>query len=89
MAGCEVLDRPEILYWRTAAGHDVDFVLERRGEVIGVEVTATRRLRLADIRHLRVMQEEYGEGVRECLLLHTGERVERLAPDIWRRRGGG
>ncbi len=33
--------RPELLYWRTAAGEEVDFVVEHRGRVLPIEVKST------------------------------------------------
>ncbi len=78
----QVLDRPEVFYWRTAAGEEVDFVVEWRGRLLAVEVKVTRRPRTHDIRHLKTFQEEYGDGVVGCLLLHDGDKVEWLAPGI-------
>jgi predicted AAA+ superfamily ATPase len=74
--------RPGVFYWRTATGEEVDFVIERHGELIGVEVKATARPRLADAAHLQVFRDEYGSRVRGCLLLHGGDKVQRLAPGI-------
>src|SRR5204863_7629091 len=35
----------EVLYWRTASGEEVDFVVETGGEVIPIEIKATARPR--------------------------------------------
>jgi hypothetical protein len=72
----------EVLYWRTASGEEVDFVVETGGNVLPVEVKATARPRLGDAKHLRSFRDEYGKRSRAALLLHTGERVEWLAPGI-------
>ena len=72
----------EILYWRTASGEEVDFVIETGGRVLPIEVKATARPRQADARHLRSFLGEYGKRSRNALLLHTGDRVEWLAPRI-------
>jgi predicted AAA+ superfamily ATPase len=77
-----VAERPELFYWRTATGEEVDFVIERGSELVAVEVKATSRPRAADARHLRTFRDEYGDSVRGCLLLHTGERVEWMGPRI-------
>lgn len=77
-----VPDRPELFYWRTAVGEEVDFVIERGGELVGVEVKATTRPRAGDAAHLRAFRDEYGPAVRGCLLLHAGEAVEWLAPRV-------
>jgi predicted AAA+ superfamily ATPase len=75
--------RPEILYWRTASGAEVDFVIERAGKVVPIEVKAGGRPRAADIQHLRLFLEEYGKAAPHAVLLHTGQRCEQLADRIW------
>lgn len=77
-----VLDRPEVFYWRTATGEEVDFVVEWRDRVLAVEVKATNRPRTSDARHLKTFQEEYGDRVVGSLLLHDGDVTEWLAPGI-------
>ena len=72
----------EVLYWRTATGEEVDFVLEVDRKVIPIEVKATARPRVDDARHLKSFREEYKTRARPALLLHTGDRVEWLAPGI-------
>ena len=34
-------ERPAVLYWRTASDEEVDFVIERQGRVLPIEVKAT------------------------------------------------
>ena len=72
----------EILYWRTAVGAEVDFVVEARGALLPVEVKASRHPRLRDTSHLRSFRAEYGPQSRAGLLLHDGTRTEWLAPDV-------
>jgi hypothetical protein len=76
------LDRAEILYWRTTIGEEVDFVIEAAGGLLPVEVKATGRPRLEDAAHLRTFRAEYGRKARAGLVLHTGNAVEWLAPDV-------
>jgi predicted AAA+ superfamily ATPase len=67
--------RPAILYWRTSTGEEVDFVIERHGKLLPVEVKATPNPGYNDSRGLRAFLQEYGEDVVGGLLLHTGERT--------------
>ena len=76
------LDAAEIFYWRTATGEEVDFVIEARDRLLPIEVKAIERPRLRDITHLRTFRAEYGDGARAGLLLHAGNEVEWLAPDV-------
>jgi uncharacterized protein len=74
--------RAEVCYWRTAAGAEVDFVVEAGRSVVPIEVKATTRPHVADARHLASFRAEYRGRCRTALLLHTGDRVEWLAPGI-------
>jgi predicted AAA+ superfamily ATPase len=76
------LERAELGYWRTAIGEEVDFVIETNGRLLPIEVKATARPRLADAAHLRTFRAEYGKKSRAALLLHTGNTLEWLAPDV-------
>jgi predicted AAA+ superfamily ATPase len=73
---------PEIFYWRTATGEEVDFVVEAGRALIPIEVKATPRPRLDAARHLRTFRDEYKGRCRTALLLHTGTVTEWLAPGI-------
>ena len=75
-------DRPEVLYWRTATGEEVDFVIEAGRMLLPIEVKATSRPHVADARHLHSFREEYGRRCRPGLVLHAGDAVEWLAPGI-------
>lgn len=76
------LPRAEILHWRTAAGEEVDFVLETADGLLPIEIKATPRPGLGDTRHLRTFRAEYRGQVRAGLLLHAGDTTEWLAPDV-------
>ena len=76
------LERAEVYYWRTAAGREVDFVVESGDQLLPVEVKATARPRLSDATALRAFRAEYGDQARAGLLLHTGDALEWLAPDV-------
>jgi len=76
------LARAEILHWRTAAGEEVDFVVETDDGLLPIEIKASRRPGLRDTRHLRTFQAEYPGQARAGLLLHTGDNTEWLAPDV-------
>jgi uncharacterized protein len=76
------LERAEICYWRTAIGEEVDFVIESGGQLLPIEIKASARPRLADAAHLRTFRSEYGKKSRAGLLLHTGNTLEWLAPDV-------
>ena len=74
--------RAELGYWRTTIGEEVDFVIEAGNKLLPIEVKATASPRLADCAHLRTFRAEYGNKARAGLLLHTGNSVEWLTPDV-------
>jgi hypothetical protein len=80
--GAAVIDPVDVTYWRTATGVEVDFVVERGGELLPIEVKATRRPRLDDARSLSIFREEYPRKTRPGLLLHDGDRIEWLADGV-------
>jgi uncharacterized protein len=76
------LERTEVAYWRTVSGEEVDLVVETGGRLLPIEIKSSSRPRLADARHLRSFRAEYGKKARPGLLLHTGNTLEWLAPDV-------
>lgn len=76
------LERPEVFYWRTAVGEEVDLVIEASGHLLPIEIKATGRPRLGDVKHLRTFRAEYGKRARAGLLLHSGATLEWLAADV-------
>jgi predicted AAA+ superfamily ATPase len=76
------LDRAEVFYWRTTIGEEVDFVIEAGDRLLPIEVKAEARPRLRDITNLRTFRAEYGERARAGLLLHAGEMLDWIAPDV-------
>jgi predicted AAA+ superfamily ATPase len=77
-----LLDAPQLTYWRTAAGREVDFVVEWKGRLLPVEVKTTARPRTGDADALRAFREEYGKRSRAGLLLHAGDEVSWLADGV-------
>ena len=82
MAGLPNRSRADVLHWRTTTGEEVDFVIEADGSVLPIEVKATRRPRLRDAAHLRSFRAEYGRAARAGLLLHGGDSVEWITPEV-------
>jgi hypothetical protein len=83
------VERLDLFSWRTVTGNEVDFVIEAGGRLLPIEVKATSRPRLSDAAGLRAFRAEYGKAARTGLLLHAGQTLEWLAPNIlaapWRR----
>ena len=79
--------RPNILYWRTSTGEEVDLVIERKGKLLGIEVKATTNPGYNDTKGLRLFLHEYGDDAIGGVLLHGGEETfwisERVLAAPW------
>ncbi len=75
-------ERPDVCYWRTASGDEVDFVVDHPRGLLAVEVKASTRPRLDDAKGLRTFRDEYGRKARAGLLLHAGRETTWLADGV-------
>lgn len=67
--------RPEILYWRTATGLEVDFVIETGKRLLPLEVKAATRVQPADAKGLEAFLDEYDDLADGALLLYGGDEA--------------
>ena len=67
--------RPEVLLWRTAGGHEVDFVIEAPTRLLPIEVKAVSRVVPADGRGLESFLDEYPDLTDGALLLYAGKKT--------------
>jgi len=74
--------RPEVYYWRTATGSEVDFVLEARTRLLPIEVKTSARARLDDCRGLELFLDQHPKTARVGLLFYCGTEVARLTPRV-------
>jgi predicted AAA+ superfamily ATPase len=77
-----VVPRPEIHYWRTHGGAEVDFVIEAGQRLLPVEVKAARRVRLADAGGLGAFLDDHPKSSPFGVLLYGGSEVMHLAERI-------
>lgn len=64
--------RPEILYWRTATGLEVDLVVETPQRLLPIEVKTASRATTGDARSLEAFLDEYPDLADGGLLLYGG-----------------
>jgi predicted AAA+ superfamily ATPase len=75
--------RPELFYWRTASGQEVDFVLEdRTGKVVGIEVKAAATLGSNDVRGLKALADAVGKSWIRGVVLYSGTEVIPFAANL-------
>jgi hypothetical protein len=76
------VDAPQILYWRTVDGKEIDFVIEWKGRLLPIEVKSTSRPHAAQSKSLKVFRQEYQSRSLPGLLLHAGEEMTWLADGV-------
>jgi hypothetical protein len=75
--------RPDLFYWRTVSGQEVDFVLEdRTGKVVGIEVKAAATLGSNDVRGLKALADAVGKSWIRGVVLYSGSEVIPFAADL-------
>ncbi|MGH7460282.1 MAG: ATP-binding protein, partial [Longimicrobiales bacterium] len=73
---------PDVFYWRTSKGYEVDFVIGAGARVIPIEVKTTVHPSTQDIVSLSVFLEEYADRATAGLLLHAGDQTYWIARNI-------
>ena len=73
-----------IFYFRTYGGREkeVDFVLEIKGKIVGIEVKYSKHVGFSDIEGLRYLKEVCPEF--HCgFIIYLGDEIKRLSSNIY------
>jgi len=73
---------PQVYFWRTAAGAEVDIVVAEGGRLIPLEIKLSATPRPAMARHLRVFQKDLENHAAPGYVIHPGEVRLPLAPGV-------
>lgn len=68
----------KVYYWRTAAGAEVDCVIDTGTEVIPVEIKSGGNVRLSELKGLQSFIETYRKLVKRAFVVTTGRLPEKL-----------
>jgi len=75
--------QPELFFWRTASGQEVDIVLEdRAGRVVGVEIKASATLGSNDVRGLQALASAAGKNWVRGVVLYAGTETIPFASNL-------
>jgi predicted AAA+ superfamily ATPase len=74
--------RPEISYWRTAGGEEVDLVIEWRGKLLPIEVKPGARIDRDAARALESFVREYSDQCSFGVLLYDGREARLLSDTV-------
>ncbi len=72
-------ERPVLLrHYRDRDQREVDVILERGRDIVGIEVKASSTPITSHAKHLAFLRDRVGERFKHGIVLHTGERVLKL-----------
>ncbi len=71
-----------VCFWRTAAGAEVDCILDMGERVIPIEIKASRSVRKADVKGLSIFLADYPNVAKEGFVITMGGMPERLTENI-------
>ncbi len=72
--------RPEMFFWRTSTGAEVDLVLQYRGGLIPIEIKRKGVVAAKDVRGMVNFMEDHGAPF--GLVFHGGEQLFRVSEKI-------
>jgi hypothetical protein len=75
-------EEPQIHFWRTSAGVEVDLVVEAGGKLTPIEVKLSATPRPAMASGIRAFQEDVGEMAGPGFVIHPGDVRLPLAPNV-------
>ena len=76
-------DTTKMFHFRDRSGHEVDFVLERRGRLVGLEVKSATSVDRSDARSLMWLRDQLGDALHLGAVLYTGKLPFRIDDRLW------
>ena len=72
-----------LFHYRNRDGREIDFLLERRGRVVGIEVKAATSVGRDDAKHLLWLRDRLSETFHYGAVLYSGQIPYRIGDRIW------
>ena len=73
---------PQVYFWRTTAGTEVDFVVETGGNLVPIEVKLSATPRLAMSSAIKIFQKDFGDKALPGYVVHPGDIMLTLGPGV-------
>jgi len=73
---------PQVYFWRTTAGTEVDIVVETGGQLVSIEVKLSATPRPAMASAIRTLQKDLGDRAMGGYVVHPGDVVLPLGPGV-------
>ncbi|MBI1921017.1 MAG: ATP-binding protein [Geobacter sp.] len=74
---------PELYFYRTAAGMEVDFLLTGEQGIIPIETKSSGRVTAADGRSVATFLAEHPKAARVGLVVYTGDELVEIRENVW------
>jgi uncharacterized protein len=74
---------PELYFYRTAAGLEVDFLLADERGIIPIEVKSSERITSADARSVETFIAEHPKAAHVGLVVYPGNEMVELRKNVW------
>ena len=68
-------DEPLMYFWRTAAGSEVDLIVETQRKLVPVEVKLSATPRLEMAREIARFRKDFGDRVEQGYVIHPGDKI--------------
>jgi predicted AAA+ superfamily ATPase len=73
---------PQVYFWRTVAGTEVDIVVEAGSKLVPIEVKLSATPRPAMASAVKTFQKDFGDKVSEGYVVHPGDITLPLGPGV-------
>lgn len=74
---------PELYFYRTNAGLEIDFLIAGDGKIIPVEVKSSDKVNHTDGRSVELFMNEHKKNSHLGLIIYRGGQVSEIRKDIW------
>jgi len=73
---------PQVFFWRTSAGTEVDFVVAKAGKLVPIEVKLSATPRPGMAASMRTMRRDFGDQAMAGYVVHPGDVQLPLGPGV-------
>lgn len=74
---------PELYFYRTAAGMEIDFLLVSKGRILPVEVKSSAKVTYEDARTLESFMKEHKKAAPSGIVIYKGKEIVEIRKNIW------
>lgn len=73
----------KLFYWRTSGGSEIDFVIEREGQLIPIEIKWKSTIRPKDVTNMQIFLKDFKNSSRWGIILYKGKQLLKIKGNIY------